>query len=79
MDLTLAEFSLYAVVGAFLAVPVIAMTSRYLHNRVEKRSLSHRVICRLCLNAFEDNSHVSIVDCPACGAANEKGRSRRLG
>ncbi len=79
MKLTLAEFSLYVVGAAFLLVLIIAMTSHYLHHRVEKRSLSRRVICRLCLNAFEDTSHLGIVDCPACGAANEKGRSRKLG
>jgi rubrerythrin len=41
--------------------------------------LANRVICRLCLHPFEDTSHVSTVDCPVCGAVNEKGRSRRLG
>ncbi|RYD17390.1 MAG: hypothetical protein EOP88_26815 [Verrucomicrobiaceae bacterium] len=79
MELTLAEFVFRVVLGAFVLVPFIAMISRYLHDRVEKRSLSHRVICRLCLHAFEDTSHVGTVDCPVCGAANEKGRSRRLG
>lgn len=78
MELTLADFVFYVVLGAFLIVPVIAMVSRFLHNRVEKRSLSHRVICRLCLHAFEDSGHTKVVNCPVCGALNEKGRSRRL-
>jgi protein-arginine kinase activator protein McsA len=78
MELTLADFVLYVVLGAFVAVVFLAMVSRYLHNRVEKRSLSHRVICRLCLHAFEDTSHVKNVSCPACGAANEKGRFCKL-
>lgn len=79
MELTLADFVFYVVVGALIIVPVIAVVSRFLHNRVERRSLSHRVICRLCLHAFEDSSHVKTVNCPTCGAVNEKGRSRRLG
>lgn len=79
MELTLADFVFRTVLGAFILVPVIALISRYLHNRVEKRSLANRVICRLCLHAFEDTSHVTTVDCPVCGAVNEKGRSRRLG
>ncbi len=79
MDLTLAKFVLYGVLGTFALVPVLALISRTLHGRVEKRALANRVICRLCLHAFEENSHVRNVHCPICGAANEKGRGRRLG
>ncbi len=79
MQLTLAEFVLYVTLGSFALVPLLAVVSRTLHGRVEKRSLAHRVICRLCLHAFEDSGHVATVDCPACGATNEKGRSRKLG
>ncbi|MES2440663.1 MAG: hypothetical protein V4584_16475 [Verrucomicrobiota bacterium] len=79
MELTLADFVFHVVLGAFIVVPVIAMASRFLHNRLEKRLLANRVICRLCLHAFEDTSHVKTVDCPICGAVNEKGRSRKLG
>ena len=79
MELTLADFVFYAVLGAFVVVPVIAIGSRLLHNRVEKRSLGNRVVCRLCLHAFEDTHSVKMVSCPACGALNEKGRTRRLG
>ncbi len=79
MNPTLTQFVLGIVLGSFALVPIIAVVSRTLHWRVEKRALANRVICRLCLHAFEDPSHVTIVTCPACGAANEKGRSRRLG
>ncbi len=79
MELTLANFVLYVLLGSFALVPVFAVFSRSLHARVEKRALANRVICRLCLHAFEDTSHVNNVDCPICGATNEKGRSRRLG
>ncbi len=79
MELTLGEFTLYVVVATFVLVPLLSFVSRRLHARVEKRAQADVVICRLCLHAFEDRSHVSIVHCPGCGAANEKGRSRRLG
>jgi protein-arginine kinase activator protein McsA len=79
MELTLADFVLYVLLGSFALVPVLAVFSRTLHARVEKRALANRVVCRLCLHAFEDTSHIGTVDCPICGAANEKGRSRRLG
>ena len=79
MELTLADFVLYVMLGSFALMLLVAVVSRTLHERVEKRSLANRVICRLCLHAFEDTSHVKTVHCPVCGAANEKGRSRRLG
>ena len=79
MELTIADFVLFAVFGSCALVVAFTVISRTLHVRSESRALSHRVICRLCLLAFEDSGHGKIVDCPRCGAANEKGRSRRLG
>ena len=79
MELTLADFVLYVVLGSFALVPLFAVVSRTLHGRTEKRSLANRVICRLCLHAFEDTSHLPSVPCPLCRAENEKGRSRKLG
>ncbi len=79
MELTLADFVFAVVLGAFILVPVFALISRSLHAKVEKQARANLVVCRLCLHAFEDSSHVPVVHCPACDAANEKGRSRRLG
>lgn len=79
MDLTLADFVLFVLLASFALVPFLAVVSRTLHARAETRSLANRVICRLCLHAFEDASHLKTVDCPICGTTNEKGRSRRLG
>jgi hydrogenase maturation factor HypF (carbamoyltransferase family) len=79
MELKLADFVLYVIVSCFTLVPIFAIISRTLHARVENSALANRVVCRLCLHAFEDSSHVNTVHCPACGAVNEKGQSRRLG
>ena len=79
MDLSLADFVLFVVFGACVLVVLLTLVSRTLHVRTESRSLAHRVVCRLCLHAFEDIGHGRVTQCPACGAANEKGRSRRLG
>jgi hypothetical protein len=73
MELTFADFVLYAVLGSCALVPLFSAISRMLHTRAENRALANRVICRLCLHAFEDTSHAGMVDCPACGAMNEKG------
>ena len=79
MDLTLADFVLSVVFGAGALVVFFTIVSRTLHARSEARSLARRVICRLCLHAFEDESHQQVVICPHCGAATERGRDRRLG
>ncbi len=79
MELTLADFVFYVVLGCLALVPIFAVISRTRHLRAENRALARRVICRLCLHAFEDSSHLRTVACPVCGAMNEKGRSRRLG
>lgn len=79
MELTLVDFVFFVVCGSFALVVTFTLISRALHARSEARALTHRVVCRLCLYAFEDQSHVKIVNCPHCGAANEKGRIRRLG
>jgi hypothetical protein len=79
MELTLADFVVYVLMGSCALVLLCTLVSRTLHARAESRSLAHRVICRLCLYAYEDRGHARIVQCPQCGAANEKGRSRRLG
>jgi hypothetical protein len=79
MNLSLADFVLFIVFGSCALVLLCAVVSRTLHARAESRSLARRVVCRLCLHAFEDHSRDKIVHCPHCHAANEKGRSRRLG
>jgi hypothetical protein len=79
MELTLTDFVFYTLLGSMGLVLFFTLVSRTLHVRAEKRSLANRVICRLCLHAFEETSHVSIVKCPVCGAVNEKGRCRRVG
>ena len=79
MELSFADFVMLAVFGSCALVIVCTVVSRTLHARAESRSLARRVICRLCLHAFETTTTENIVACPACGAANEKGRGRRLG
>jgi hypothetical protein len=79
MELSLADFVLLVVFGSCGLVVLCTIVSRTLHARAESRSLARRVICRLCLHAFEDHGREKPVHCPHCGAANEKGRSRRLG
>lgn len=79
MELNLTDFALFLLTGSMVLVLVFTVISRSFHARAETRSLARRVICRLCLYAFENSSRGGIVQCPHCGAANEKGRSRHPG
>lgn len=79
MELTLTDFALFMLTGACVLVLVCTIVSRSLHARAETRSLSQRVICRLCLHAFEHAGR-GVLHCPHCGAANEKkARHQRAG
>ena len=60
-------------------VLLATLLSRLFHARTERQALARRVICRLCLHAFEDSSHGSTAECPVCRAITEKGRRRSLG
>lgn len=79
MELTLAEFVLITVFGSSALVLLFTLVSRTVHVRAETRSAARRIVCRLCLYAFEDSGRGKTLVCPHCGATNERGRGRRLG
>lgn len=79
MELNLTDFVLFALLTSGTLVVIFTLISRAIHAYSETQALTRRVICRLCLYTFEDDSRDQIIDCPHCGATNEKGRNRRLG
>lgn len=72
MEITLSQFVLVVVFGCCASVLLLAAVSRFLHHRSEKRALRRRIVCRLCLHAFEDLSDATLVDCPSCHSLNER-------
>ncbi|MEI6604990.1 MAG: hypothetical protein WCP35_06750 [Verrucomicrobiota bacterium] len=79
MELTLTEFVRLALGGSLALVLLAALFSRFFHARGERQALARRVICRLCLHAFENSSHGATVQCPACRATTERGCHSSLG
>ena len=79
MDLRIDQLAMAVLFGSMGLVIFFTLVSRWLHVRSERRSLANRVICRLCLHAFEDTVHNEIVACPICGALSEKGCDRSVG
>lgn len=76
MDLTPVELVLFVLLASFGLVGIFAAISRLRHARDEARACAEVVVCRLCLHAFEDLRDEKIVNCPVCGALNEKQRRR---
>ena len=72
MELTITEFVWWVLIASGALVLGCALFSRYLHARTERRALTRRVVCRLCLHAFEDSSPDRIIACPACHTPNER-------
>jgi len=77
MELTIPDLVVLIIAGSGLAVLAVSLVSRWRHARAEAQSLRNRLICRLCLHSFSDDQHTPrgrIIECPICGAANEKSR-----
>jgi len=79
IELTLTEL-VVGVLGISMGlIAFFTWLSRGDARRRERIALRQRVICRLCLHVFEDHGTSKLVDCPACGSKNERGRDQRLG
>lgn len=74
IDLTLTEFAVAVVGGSLLWVAASVAVSRWSNANAERRGVRDRVVCRICRHVFEDRERGKLVDCPECGAANERRR-----
>lgn len=72
MDLTLTDFVLIVLLGSGALVVIAGWLSRSTHRRERKQAMAHRVICRICLSAFIEESDQRVVACPQCHSLNEK-------
>lgn len=73
IEISLNDFVLTLLTGAGLLVIVALLVSGWLKRKSERQSLKRRVICRLCLHAYEDRQEEDISICPVCHARNERG------
>ena len=79
MELTLTQWVVGVLSLSMGLVLLFWWIGRSRTRAAERVSLRRRVVCRLCLHAFEVSGGPDPVDCPICGARNERGRPRRLG
>lgn len=80
IEISLYELVVALLVGSFAVISLWTVVSRWSHGNAERRGVKQRTICRFCLHAFEsERGGGKVVHCPQCGAANIRGRDRRLG
>jgi len=79
IEVTLSEFVVWALMISCALTGLFIFTSRLSRRGNAFRGLRHRIVCRLCLHAYEDHGSARTPECPQCGALNERGRDRRLG
>jgi hypothetical protein len=77
--LSLTELAFVVIGMALIVVAFFGWVSRWAARNAERRSLRHRIICRLCLAVFEDTGRQAVVDCPKCGAKTNRGSPQSLG
>lgn len=79
IELTFEEFCLWVVGVPLLGVGIYCFFSALKYRALAARQRQGMMRCRVCGNMYRELRREKIVECPQCGAANEKGRSRRLG
>ena len=65
-----------ALLIGFLSLVWIAAEVRRL--RRERRLRRDFIICGICDHVYEDRSENQLVNCPRCGALNERGRVQEI-
>ncbi len=72
MHLKIDQLGLAVLLATVSLVVLLTLGSRWLHYRAERKSLANRIVCRLCLHAFENGTPAELVACPHCAALNER-------
>lgn len=79
IELTLTELAAAVLGSSMLLVLLLIAVSRQRAAKGERRSLQHRITCRLCLAVFEATSRDAVQTCPECGAKTNRRGPRPLG
>lgn len=79
IHLSLTELAFAVIACAMVAVAFFGWVSRWTSGNAERRSLRHRIVCRLCLAVFENTSREAVVKCPECQARTNRGGPTALG
>lgn len=79
IDLTMEEFILWMISVPILIVGLHSLLSALKRRSSQNQARRNILTCRVCGHVYQDRSRTRDPECPECGRANERGRSRRLG
>jgi hypothetical protein len=74
IELSLSEYCIAVIIGAIVLIGFFGWVSRFAHHNEERRGRRVRLVCDLCLTAWENRSREKVVDCPHCGRKCRKAR-----
>lgn len=72
MEFSLSEFVLTVISGCCAVIGLLSFLSWWLSRQNENHALQQRVICRLCLHAYEQTRDGELSQCPNCLTHNER-------
>jgi hypothetical protein len=79
IELTMEEFMLWVIGVPLLGIGLYSILAG-LKRRATIRAAQLKIVCcRVCGNLYRDRSRERSPQCPGCGRANDRGKSRRLG
>ena len=73
MDLSLTDLVVAVVYGSLGLVLLFAIISNTYRQQSRARAVSRTIVCRLCLQAYQQRERGHVSECPQCGARNERG------
>ena len=73
MELTLSDLVVAVVMGSMALVLLFSFISSIHRSQGRARACARTVVCRLCLNAYQQEDRSRVSECPACSARNERG------
>lgn len=79
IEVSLMELAVGGIGGVLVVVVVLVLRERVALRRDHRRVARQRVVCRLCLGAFEPVGRDPVQVCPECGGSTDRGGPRPLG
>ena len=73
MEFTLNQLVVTVVLGSMGLIVFFSFISRSHRLRGSAKASAQTVVCRLCLQAYQQRDRRPLSECPQCGARNERG------
>lgn len=79
LEISFDDFAITVLALSFLVLLILLLSCNSISRQNRRRALRRIMTCSICGHIYSDESSEKIVDCPACGRANQRGRDKSLG